>query len=358
MQITIKTDELKGAINKVVKGLGNNKLLPITEMLGLNFVDKNLFLVSTDGSTKVQVKLELQDKVDDFSFVVNGKSFTQLVSKTTTENITLNAEKDKLVVKGNGSYTFSFPTDEDGNLVIMNNIDTSNYENTEEVSAKEVLKSYEINKSSVAETMETPEYTGFYFDEEGALTTNSLKISYFSNKVFTSKLLLAGKFLSLFSLFTEDNVKIYQSNAEIVAETKNVSIQGYKMTEVTEFPISDIKPFLENDLPHKVRLNKKALLNLLERISVFVTPFDKNSIKIDFTKDGLKVWTLDGVNNELIPYTDSENVKEETIKVDVVNFKDLVGSNPDDELVIMYGNPSAIKMTFDDVSQVLALVGE
>ena len=214
MKITIKTDELKGAINKVVKGLGNNKLLPITEMLGLNFVDKNLFLVSTDGSTKVQVKLELQDKVDDLSFVVNGKSFTQLVSKTTTENITLNVEKDRLVVKGNGSYTFSFPTDEDGNLVILNNIDTSNYENTEEVSAKEVLKSYEINKSSVAETMETPEYTGFYFDEEGALTTNSLKISYFSNKVFTSKLLLAGKFLSLFSLFAEDNVKIYQSNHE------------------------------------------------------------------------------------------------------------------------------------------------
>lgn len=358
MQITIKTEELKSAVNKVVKGLGNNKLLPITEMIGLNFVGKNLFLVSTDGSTKVQVKLELSDAVEDMSFVVNGKNFSQLILKTTTENITFNVESEKLVVKGNGNYTFSFPTDEDGNLIVLSTIDVSKYTKTEDVSAKDVLSSYEINKSSVAETMETPEYTGFYFDEEGALSTNSLKISYVSKKAFDSKLLLQGKFLSLFALFTEDAVKTYQSNSEIVAETNNITIQGYKMTEVTEFPINEIKPFLENDLPHKVRLNKKSLLNLLDRISVFVTPFDKNSIKIDFTKNGLKVWTLDNVNNELIPYTDSENIEESSIKVDVVNFKNLVGSNPEEELVIMYGNPSAIKMTFGNVSQVLALVGE
>lgn len=356
MQIKLKTDNLKDAVNKVVKGMGNNKILPITEMIGVNLVDKYLTFVTTDGSSKVQVSLPVEEE-GKFSFVVNGKTFSQLIQKTTTEFVTLNIEDDKLTLKGNGTYSFSFTSDEDGELVTLTNIDVDK-SNGVEIDTKELQKSYDVNKFSLAESMETIAYTGFYFDENGSLTTNSMKISYVKNSLFSSPLLLNSKFVSLFSLLSNEKVNYYQTNSEVVFESGNVSIQGYKMTEVNEFPIDDIKPFLENDLPHKIRINKRALLNLLDRISVFVTPFDKNSIKIDFTNEGMRVWTLDGINNELIPYTDKENLEESTIKVDVTNFKDLVGSDPDEELVIMYGHPAAIKMTFGNVSQVLALVGE
>ena len=40
MQIKLKTEELKNAVNKVVKGMGNNKILPITEMIGVNVETK------------------------------------------------------------------------------------------------------------------------------------------------------------------------------------------------------------------------------------------------------------------------------------------------------------------------------
>ena len=356
MQIKLKTDSLKEAVNKVVKGMGNNKILPITEMIGVNLADKSLTFVTTDGSSKVQVSLPVEEE-GKFSFVVNGKTFSQLVQKTTTEFVTFIVEEDKLTLKGNGTYSFSFTSDEDGELVTLPVIDKEKG-NFVELNTKELQQSYEINKFSLADSMETMAYTGFYFDASGSLTTNSMKISYIKNNLFATPLLLNNKLVSLVSLLDGDKVKVYQTNSEIVLESGNVSIQGYKMTEVNEFPIEDIKPFLENDLPHKVRINKQALLNLLDRISVFVTPFDKNSIKIDFTNDGMRVWTLDGVNNELIPYTDKENLKESTIKVDVTNFKDLVGSNPEEELVIMYGHPAAIKMTFGNVSQILALVGE
>ena len=355
MQLKLKTEELKDAVNKVVKGMGNNKILPITEMIGINVDNNSLSLVSTDGSTKVQVTLPVDGNNETLNFVVNGKTFSQLVLKTTTEFVTLTIESEKLTLKGNGTYSFSFPSDEDGNLVKLLPIDIDKT-NKEEVDIKELQKSYDINKFSVSETMETPAYTGFYFNENGSVTTNSLKISYVKNSLFKSPILLTGKFAGLFSILSGEKANVYQTNSEIAFESGNVSILGYKMTDVIDFPIEDIKPFLESDLPHKVRLNKKALLNLLDRISVFVTPFDKGTIKIDFTKDGLRVWTLDGVNNELISYTDSENLEESTIKVDVTNFKDLVGANPEEELVIMYGNPSAIKMTFGNVSQILALV--
>lgn len=357
MNIKLKTEELKDAINKIVKGLGNNKMLPITEMIGINADKSTLSLVSTDGTNKVQVVIPIEGDNEPTSFVVNGKTFSQLVLKTTTEFINLSIEDGKLVVKGNGSYSFSFPTDEDGEFIVIPNVEVDK-DTKVELSAEDLKNSYNINKSSVSVTMETPAYTGFYYDDNGSVATNSLKISYVNKKLFSNPILLNAKLASLFSILPEEKVNVYQGNSEIAFESGNVTIQGFKMDDVSEFPINDIIPFLTADLPHKVRLNKKALLNLLERIAVFVTPFDKNSIKIDFTKNGVRVWTLDGINNEIIPYTDSENVEETSIKVDVTNFKDLVGSNPEEELVIMYGHPAAIKMTFGNVSQVLALVGE
>lgn len=357
MQIKIKTEELKDAVNKVVKGMGNNKILPITEMIGINLNANNVILVSTDGTTKVQITLTVEDTLDKMSFVVNGKTFSQLVQKTTSEFVFLTIEDNKLTFKGNGTYSFSFPSDEDGELVKLPIIEIDK-SNQSDIDVKELKKSYDVNKFSVADTMETPSYTGFYFYDGGAITTNSMKISYVKNSLFTSPILLNSKFLSLVSIFDNGTIKSYQTNSEIVFESDNVSIQGYKMNEVVDFPIEDIKPFLENDLPHKVRLNKKALLNLLDRISVFVTPFDKNSVKIDFTKDGARVWTLDGINNELLPYIDVDNLQESSIKVDVKNIKDLVTADPEEEIVIMYGHPAAIKLSFGNVSQVLALVGD
>lgn len=357
MQIKLKTEELKQAVNKVVKGMGNNKYLPITEMIGLNINDKILSFVTTDDSCKVQVDLPIEGNTEKMAFVVNGKTFSQLIQKTTTEFVTLTADSNKLTIKGNGTYSFSFSLDEEKELVKINPI-VVDKTNAEEISIKELKKTYDINKSSLSETTDTPEYTGFYFDENGSLTTNSIKISYIKNKIFSSPILLNSKFVSLVSLFDTDKAVSYQTNSDIVIESGNVKIESYKMTEVSEFPVESIKPFLEDELPHKIRLNKKALLNLLDRISVFVSPFDKNSIKIEFTPDGAKIWTLNGVNNELLPYTDKDNFVESSIKVDVKNLKDLVGADPEEELVIMYGHPSAIKLSFDNVSQVLALAGD
>ena len=357
MQIKLKTDELKNAVNKVVKGMGNNKILPITEMIGVNVETDKLVLVSTDGSNTVQVSFKLENNTTSESFVLNGKQFSQLVQKTTTEYVTLTSEDNKLVFKANGTYTLSFPIDEDGNLVKLLPIEIDS-ETQDELDIKEFNKSYEINKFSVAQTMETPSYTGFYFDENGSVTTNSIKISYVKNSLFKSPVLLNSRFVGLVSLIDSDKAIVKHTNSELVIQAGDVAIKGYKMTDVVDFPIEDIKPFLESDIPHKVRLNKKALLNVLDRISVFITPFDKNSIKIDFTEEGARVWTMDGVNNELLPYVDKENFEKSSIKVDVKNIKDLVTADPEEEITIMYGHEAAIKLSFGTVSQVLALVGD
>ena len=113
MNIKLKTEELKDVVNKVSKGMGNNKMLPITEMIGINILNSNIYFITTDGSSKVQGSLAIDNANDSCSFVVNGKNFVQLIQKTTTEFVELIIEDDKLLFKGNGNYSFTFPVDEE-----------------------------------------------------------------------------------------------------------------------------------------------------------------------------------------------------------------------------------------------------
>lgn len=359
MKVTIKTETLQNLVNKVVKGMGNNKMLPITEMIGINISDSTLSLVSTDGMNKVQTYCTLEQPVTEtIDIAVNGNSFSKLIQKTTSTNTTLTVENNKLTVKGNGSYTFSLPVDEDNNLVKLETITVDGLEK-QEIDVKLLKQTSLINKDSVATTMEFPAYTGYYYDNNGAVSTNSLKISYVKTILFNNPVLLYPSFVNLFQLFDDDGkVNTYQSNSGITMQTKDVIIQGQKMPELSDFPINDIKPYLEQQMPHQVRVNKQALLDLLERISVFVTPYDKNGIKVDFTKDGLLVWTINGANNELLPYSGNEKQEDGSIKIDVTNFKTMVASNPGEEVIISYGDPNAIKISFGTVTQVVSLQSE
>lgn len=354
MQIKIKTETLKTLTSKAVKGMSNNKMLPITEMIGITVVGTNLSLLSTDGTNKVEIKAKIENPENvDFSLAVNGNTFSKLIQKTTTEFTTLILEDDKLTVKGNGSYSFAIPVDEDGNKIVFESLSLEGEQ--EEVNVESLKNSYLLNKESVATTMEVPAYTGFYYDNSGSVATNSLKISYLKEVIIKNPVLLFTSFVQLFSLIDEKTAKITQTSSEICVSSDSVIIKGPKMTDLSEFPIDSIKPFLDIEMPNEVRVNKQALLNLLDRIAIFVTPYDKNGIKIDFTKDGVRVWTLKGESNELLPYVSVKHQEDFSIKIDVINFKALVSSNPNEEVIIQYGNPNAIKMMFGNSIQIAAL---
>lgn len=354
MEIKLKTSVLQDLVNKSVKGMGTNKMLPITEMIGININGPKISLLSTDGSNKVEVMGIIEGNTESIQAAVAGKTFANLIQKTTTENVTLIFEDNKLTVKGNGTYTFPLSIDEDDDLVKMSSIDVEGLD-TKEVLSKDLKQSYDINKESVALTMETPAYTGFYYDKDGAITTNSLKVSYIKNSLFNNPVLLFKSFAALFELFEEETVKIAENNSAVFVITPSLVIKGQKKTEVLEFPVDQIKTLLDTSISHQARVNKQSLLNLLERVALFITPYDKNNIRIDFTKDGMRVWTIDGNSNELLPYIDSTDQVEQTIKVDITSFKALISSNPDEELLIHYGHPDIIKMSFGLTVQALAL---
>ena len=115
MKLALKTEKLKEMVSRAVKGVGNNKLIPLTSLMAIEVKDNKLTLITTDATNYLYV---CEDKIvaDDFYVVVDANVFSKLISKMTCENVTLEVSSGIWVlnVKGNGNYKIELPLDENG----------------------------------------------------------------------------------------------------------------------------------------------------------------------------------------------------------------------------------------------------
>ena len=103
-------------LTKVYKGVGNNKLIPLTSMLLVNSSNGVLTLGSTDANNYLFVKKQIDDK-SEFNVVVNADVFSNLISKFTTEITCLEVDNWILNIVGNGEYKLDIQVDETGEVV-------------------------------------------------------------------------------------------------------------------------------------------------------------------------------------------------------------------------------------------------
>ena len=161
----IKTEILKEMVSKAIKGSSMNKLLPITNYIGIDLHEGILILTTTDGNNALKVKNNQVESSELFYTIVNADTFSKLVSKTIGEFIELENKENYLEVKANnGTYKLEIPINEEGKMV--------EFPKQEEVKSQPV--EIEINKlkniltkikTTLAKTMEIPCLTGYYLGE-------------------------------------------------------------------------------------------------------------------------------------------------------------------------------------------------
>jgi peroxiredoxin family protein len=94
---------------------------------------------------------------------------------------------------------------------------------------------------------------------------------------------------------------------------------------------------------------------MLDRLSLFVDVFDKNSVYLTFTNEGLMVSSKQDSGSEIIPYKESNNFKSYTCCLDIDLFKTQVKAYQDDIIEMFYGKENSIKMTNGNTIQIVAL---
>ena len=366
MKFKINTATLQEMVAKAVKGASSNTSLLITQLMAIQLKDNELTLITTDNNNYLYVS---QDKIvgEDFYVVVPVDKFSKLISKLTCEDVTLEmseakeGELDKLVIHGNGKYTIELPYDEEGELIQFPDpveaIDSLSDWDAIDVKLSTIRKILATAKASLYVGKDTICYSNYYVGNR-VVATDTFKICGIDIEVFDTPKLISPELMDLLDLLSAEDIKVYTRGEELIFVTDRVTVYGKEEENIEEFKIDAISALLDEQFASSCKVEKSAMLQMLDRLSLFVDVMDKNSVYLTFTKDGLEVSSKQDKGSELLPYKESTEFTAYTCAVDIDLFKSQVRAYQGDILEIMYGKENTIKLVNNNVRQVIALADD
>lgn len=353
----VVTSRMKEAVNKAIKGAGFNNLIPITSMIGIKLSDGKLRLLTTDMNNTLCIIIDKVSGVN-MNITVDADKFGKLISKTTSEDIELLVIDDVLSIKANGTYKIPLISDEDG---LISFPDVKDLSETKEADCKtklsSVMQAYNINKAALAKTLESPALTGYYCDES-VISTDANVITFNQFKMFDieNPILISAQQMQLLTLNSEEDIEVRISKSEVQFKTNDVIIDGSIMEGIEDFPAEEVNAYLGEAFTSMCKVPKDLLIGILDRLSLFIEPYDKNGAYFTFTRKGINIHSKKDASTEVINYVESKGFEPFVCCVDIPMLKEQLQSNPDDTVKIYYGNENALKIESGKVIQVIALL--
>ena len=361
--ITLNTEQFKDALTRAIKGAGLDKLIPITSMIAIKVENNQLTLITTDASNTLYITQEVN--ASTFYAVVYVEQLYKLITRITTDVVKLDVKDSVLTVKANGDYKLALPLDENGNAIVFPE-DDNTFINTvkpdSDISPATIKQILATNKSSLA--VVTPGknskddstcYTHYYVGDS-VITTDREQLCRLDVSVFDDAKLISAQTMELLDVMRGDKIDIYITDDALVFATKDCTVVAHEAEGLDEFDIESITAFLDEEFTSSCEVSKSALVSLLERISLFVGPYDNNAITLTFTKTGLEVSSAQSDGVEIIEYSASHDFKPYTCQVSVERLLSVVKANASDTVQIQYANEQSLKIVEEKVTQVLALM--
>lgn len=352
-KISIPAVKFQDMVARATKGASENKLLPITSMMCIEMKDHVLRLTTTDTANTLIIQ---SDKIegDDMYAVVPVKQFSGLIAKTTSDSIKLVLKGNDLEVHGNGVHKISLPVDEDG-VVQFPQFSFDKEGDGEVINLSSIKDVLNINKACVAKTIDTPCLCGYYLGEQ-VISTDEQTICFNDMKLTEEDFLVSPEMMELLALSKQEKITWWYKDGFFLFETDDMILHGAEHDGKDLFPAEDIMGYLDTEFDSRCRLPKIALQGLIDRLALFIEPYDKNGAYLTFTKDGVKINSKKSNSDETIPYIESTNFSPFVCCVDIPMLKGLIDANPGESIDIWYGNDACIKMTSGKVTQVIALL--
>lgn len=358
MELKIKTEKLKDMVSRAIKGASNNKLIPITSLMAIELKDNTLTLTTTDATNYLYIK-ETKIEGNDFYVVVPVDVFSKLVGKLTCENVvlTLSEKMNVLQIKGNGDYSIELPMNEEGNTINypnpLNDVQLEG-EGTE-IHLSTVQAILNSIKTALAVTLEVPCYTGYYIGDR-IIGTDRYKIASMKVKLVDEPMLIAPETMNLLAVMTSEKISLDVIDNVIVFSSPDCVLYSTKMEGLENFAVEPISGLVDTEFDSMCKIPKTTLLQVLDRLALFVNNYDKNGINLTFTTDGLQISSKSSSAIEIINYTESSNFKNFTCMIDIIAFISQVKSQAGDVITLYYGEDNAVKMVDGNLTQVIALM--
>lgn len=357
MKLSINTVKLKEMVARAVKGASCDKIQPITGLICIQYKKNTFTLITTNGTDYLYIN-DKSVKGKNFYIVVQVEQFSKLVSRITSESVTLEVKDGVLEVVGNGTYSIEIPLDENGEFITYPDpLDSITLDFTDQLKLTTIHTILDTIKPSLAVTMEMPVITR-YFVGDSVVATDSCKAAGYNVKVFNSEILITPQLMNLLDVMTAETIDVMITDNNLVFSSEDCVIYSTPMPGIEEYPIDIIENLLTEEFQSVCKVNKNDFSALLDRMSLFVGAYDDNTIRLTFTNDGISVTNMNSKSTEVIEYIDSKNFTPFTCLIDIDSLFTQVKVYTSDAVELQYGNDSSIKLVDGDVTQVICLSEE
>lgn len=359
MKFTINTEKLKNMVARSIKGAGNNKLIPITSLMAIQLVGNTLTLITTDATNYLYIK-ESGIEGEDFYVVVPANTLAKLVSKLTCETTTFEISGGNWVldVTGNGSYRIELPLDENGNAIKYPD-PYLKYETVEDfgyINRTTVQVILETIKPALDPVAEESCYADYYVGDK-VVATDSYKIANMDVSIFEVPKLISSQLMDLLAVMNEEKIKVNRADENtLIFSTSDCVVVGRTREDVEDFAIDTITKLIQTKFTHYCAVPKSLLLQALDRLMIFVGPYDKNGVSLTFIEEGLQISSKEATGVEVIEYVATDNFIDFTCDIDVQMLLTEIKAIQADVINIYYGDDSSIKLVDGNITIIVAFL--
>lgn len=353
---TFNTETLKKLVSYAIQGAGLNDKIELSTYIGISVSNNTLYLNTTDGTNYLRVTDSCD--ADDMDITVDAETFSKLIGKINSDTIDLAVVGNTLVVTGNGTYKLGIIPTESGNPFIFPDVYPIISESIGSISASDLLIINSTIKASLSSVVDSV-YSSYYFGDVIA-STDRYMMSVFNRKIFDTPYILDRQFVDLMCLGNVDvtlsrNSDTIISNAHLT-DTCEISVCAKIPTNTADFNVSGVDAFMGLETPSFCRIKKAQLLDLLDRLSLFVDKFDQGAIELHFMNGYAEISSMASSGVECVEYTESKDFKDTIIKINIDRLRNQLKAHNSDIVDIYYGSDMCIKLVDGDITQVIALI--
>ena len=345
MKITCKKSEILNSVNISLKAVPAKSTMPILECIIIEVTDSTIKFITNDMELGIETIVNGLI-TESGSVAINAKIFSDIIRKLPDSDVvietdtnymtTISCEKSVFTIAGKSGEEFpALPKMEKNEPLILS-----------QFSLKEIIRqtvfSISDNESNKIMTGELFEING---DTLKVVSLDGHRISIrnieLKNHYPSRKVVVPGKTLNevskILSGDADKDVSIFFTGKHIVFEFDNTTV----VSRLIEGEYFKIDQMLSSDYETKVTINKKELLECIDRATLLVKEGDKKPIIINIT-DGvmeLKINSTVGSMNEEIDIT--KQGKDLMIGFNPKFMIDALKVIDDEEIDIYLVNPKA-----------------
>ncbi len=362
MKLTFQKDDLLNGINIVLKAVPSKTTMPILECILIDASDNQIKLTANDMELGIETKVE-GSILSKGKIALDAKLLSEIIRKLSggESDITIESDDKYNTIITCDNSVFHIQGKNGDEFSYLPFIEKDHFICLSQFTLKEVIRQTIF---SIADNDNNKLMTGELFEiEENDLKVVSLdghRISIrnieLKNNYSHKKVVVPGKTLQEVSKIlpgsAEDEVSIFLTDNHIVFEFENTTV----VSRLIEGEYFKIEQMLSSDYETKVKINKRELLDCIDRATLLVKEGDKKPIIMNITDDSmeLKINSFIGSMNEDIDI--AKEGKDILIGFNPKFFIDALRVIDEEEVTLYMVNPKAPCFIKDDEGTFIYLI--